>query len=82
MNTLTKTSRRQFLKQSAAISGGLTLGFYLPAYGQASTAASAAATAPSSPEVNAWVVVRPDNTIIIRYARSEMGQGRDRKSVV
>ena len=75
MNNQIKTSRRQFLKQSAAVGGGLTLSFYLPAFGQASTAASAAATAPTSPEVNAWVVVRPDNTIIIRYARSEMGQG-------
>ena len=75
MNNQIKTSRRQFLKQSAAVGGGLTLGFYLPAFGQTSTAASAAATAPTSPEVNAWVVVRPDNTVVIRYARSEMGQG-------
>jgi isoquinoline 1-oxidoreductase beta subunit len=28
-----------------------------------------------SPEVNAWVVVRPDDTVVIRIARSEMGQG-------
>ena len=26
-------------------------------------------------EVNAWVVVRPDDTCVIRIARSEMGQG-------
>ena len=75
MNDQIKTSRRQFLKQTAAVGGGLTLSFYLPAFGQTATAAPAAAIAPASPEVNAWVVVRPDNTIIIRYARSEMGQG-------
>jgi isoquinoline 1-oxidoreductase beta subunit len=27
------------------------------------------------PEINAWVVVKPDDTVIIRIARSEMGQG-------
>ena len=26
-------------------------------------------------EVNAWVVIRPDDTCVIRIARSEMGQG-------
>ncbi|MCX7144431.1 MAG: molybdopterin-dependent oxidoreductase, partial [Proteobacteria bacterium] len=27
------------------------------------------------PEVNAWVVIRPDDTVVVRIARSEMGQG-------
>ena len=27
------------------------------------------------PEINAWVVVKPDDTVIVRIARSEMGQG-------
>ena len=31
--------------------------------------------AKSGTEVNAWVVVRPDDTCVIRIARSEMGQG-------
>ena len=76
MNNQIKTSRRQFLKQSAAVGGGLTLGFYLPG-GIAATPSGAGAAAGALPgtEVNAWVVVRPDNTIVIRYARSEMGQG-------
>ena len=68
---MTKTfapSRRKFLKQSAAIGGGLSLGFRVPdALAQQGDAAGA--------EVNAWVVIRPDDTVIIRYARSEMGQG-------
>ncbi|MGY4331110.1 isoquinoline 1-oxidoreductase beta subunit [Bradyrhizobium sp. LB7.2] len=31
--------------------------------------------ADGSPEIGAWVVVRPDDTVVIRIARSEMGQG-------
>ncbi|GJD51510.1 Isoquinoline 1-oxidoreductase subunit beta [Methylobacterium crusticola] len=60
-------SRRGFLAGSAAAAGGLTLGFHVPAQAQAAPAAS--------PEINAWVVVRPDDTVVIRIARSEMGQG-------
>ena len=60
-----RITRRDFLKASTAIGGGLAVGFHLPW-----SAAQAA-----SPEINAWVVVRPDDTVIIRYARSEMGQG-------
>ena len=71
MNDTIGTSRRRFLKQSAAVGGGLTLGFHLPE----ATAAGATAAPAAGSEVNAWVVVRPDDTIVIRYARSEMGQG-------
>ena len=63
----TFASRRKFLKQSAAIGGGLSVGFSFP--GALAQKPDAAA------EINAWVVIRPDDAIIIRYARSEMGQG-------
>jgi isoquinoline 1-oxidoreductase beta subunit len=63
-------SRRKFLKQSAAIGGGLTFGFHVPP----ALAADISSAIPGV-EINAWVVVRPDDTVIIRYARSEMGQG-------
>ena len=53
-------SRRAFLK----LSGGLALGLHLPAKGQGASA-----------EINAWVLVQPSEQVIIRYARSEMGQG-------
>jgi len=61
-------SRRGFLGSAAA--GGLVVAFHIPFAGTAE-AAEAAAT----PEINAWVVVKPDDTVIIRIARSEMGQG-------
>ncbi len=65
-----KVSRRGFVVGSAAATGGLALGFHLPFGIGAADAQSAAGT-----EVNAWVVVQPDNTCVIRVARSEMGQG-------
>jgi isoquinoline 1-oxidoreductase subunit beta len=62
-------SRRSFITSVAALGGGMALGVHLPAgFGRAE-----AATEPA--EVNAWVVIQPDDAVIIRVARSEMGQG-------
>ncbi len=63
--TAVKLSRRRFLASGAASAAGLTVGFHIPGAGAQTMA----------PEVNAWVVVRPDDTVVIRVARSEMGQG-------
>lgn len=62
------TSRRFFLQSSAASAGGLMLGFHVPGL-----AAEPGSTA--QPELNAWVLIQPDEQVIIRIARSEMGQG-------
>ncbi len=61
-------SRREFLKVSAALGGGFALEFCFPV-------ASPAANGGMTTEVNAWVVIHPDDRVDIRIARSEMGQG-------
>ncbi len=70
MNKHVKLSRRSFVIGSAAAGAGLAIGFDLPTGGPAVVRA-----ADGSPEVNVWVVIRPDDTTVIRIARSEMGQG-------
>ena len=56
-------SRREFMG-SAVAAGAFVFGFPTQADAQGTPA-----------EVNAWVVVKPDETVVIRIARSEMGQG-------
>ena len=63
-------SRRQFVVSSAMASGGLALGFHFPAAAQSNELSTLGGT-----EINAWVVVRPDDSCVIRIARAEMGQG-------
>src|SRR5215475_889805 len=60
-------SRREFLKASAALGGGLALEMSVPS--------ALAADAAEGPELTAWIVIHPDDRVVIRIARSEMGQG-------
>ena len=71
-----KSNRRQFLLGSAAVAGGgLALGFdFAPSLIGVGNA-QAQAVVPGDAEVNLWVVVKPDDTCVIRIVRSEMGQG-------
>src|SRR5258706_11058393 len=72
ISSKTKLSRRAFVVgTTAAAGGGLSLGFQRPA----DAASARAATANEGVEVNAWVVIKPDDTCMIRIARTEMGQG-------
>ena len=65
MTHVMKLSRRFFLTASAVAGGGLSLGWTAPA--------SAADTAGA--ELGIWAVIHPDDTVVVRIARSEMGQG-------
>ena len=64
-----RLSRRSFVIGTAAIGGGLALGLNIP------LGTSVVRAQDGSPEITAWVVIRPDDTVVIRIARSEMGQG-------
>ena len=58
--------RRSFLVAASAATGGLTLGFAIPFAARATDAAA---------DITCWIAIAPDDTVTIRVARSEMGQG-------
>jgi isoquinoline 1-oxidoreductase subunit beta len=66
MTQMIDISRRGFIASATATAGAFSLGIRL---------SSAKAQGAATPEVNAWVVIRPDDTVVVRVARSEMGQG-------
>src|SRR3979490_1028987 len=70
MNQMPTFNRRAFVIGTAAVGTGLALSLDIPFGGPTVVRA-----ADGSPEINAWVVIRPDDTVVIRIARSEMGQG-------
>jgi len=72
MTTATSISRRRFLISTTAAGGGLALGFYASGFASARAEKTVAA---EGNEVGAWVVIKPNDDVVIRIARSEMGQG-------
>jgi isoquinoline 1-oxidoreductase beta subunit len=71
-------SRRDLLSTAAAATGALVVGFWMPqrAAGQIINPEGATwAAEPPVKEINAWVVVAPDDTVTIRIAQTELGQG-------
>ena len=71
-------SRRAFIQASLSAAGGLAIAAFAPEFVGATTIAGG----PWSPEsgkgpneVNAFVVIDPDNSITLRVAKSDMGQG-------
>src|ERR1700691_563486 len=69
MNHMPTLNRRAFVIGTAAVGTGLALGLDIP-FGPTVVRA-----ADGSPEINAWVVIQPNDTVVVRIARSEMGQG-------
>src|SRR5256884_435887 len=68
-------SRRGFIFGISALAGGLVLGTPA-AFAQAGAQApTPAAAKPGQPELTAWVVIQSDDSVLIRIARSDMGQG-------
>ena len=75
-------TRREFLATVAAAQGAFVLGFWMPdkAHAQAQRWRRPAPGAvwyeeSATPEVNAWIVIAPDDTVTIRIAQTELGQG-------
>jgi isoquinoline 1-oxidoreductase subunit beta len=62
-------NRRSLLVGASAAAGGLTLGFAIP------LGVSPARAAGGAPEINCWIAIARDDTVTIRVAHSEMGQG-------
>ena len=65
--------RRQFV--AAVTAGAFSLGWRLPEAAAQTAGQTAAGTAAAPAEVGIWAVVHPDDTVVVRIARSEMGQG-------
>ncbi len=70
-------SRRQFIITGVSAAGGFALGFAFPGLASARplSAAPWSNDAVASNEINAWIVIDPDETITIRIPHAEMGQG-------
>jgi isoquinoline 1-oxidoreductase beta subunit len=73
---MSDVDRREFLAVVAAAQGAFVLGFFVPSRASAQTVANTAWSDESTrDEINAWIVIAPDDTVTIRIAQTELGQG-------
>jgi isoquinoline 1-oxidoreductase subunit beta len=77
MTIIHNISRRRFIATSLTAAGGFALGIGAGGPAEAATLSARpwSDDLPHAGEINAWVVINPDDSVIIRYGRSEMGQG-------
>lgn len=70
-------SRRRFIFAGLSAAGGLVVGVMLPGLAHALPIEPQpwSREMPETGEINAWIVIEPDDSVVIRFARSEMGQG-------
>ncbi|MCE2524151.1 MAG: molybdopterin-dependent oxidoreductase [Rhodobacteraceae bacterium] len=73
--TTMEVDRRTFIVTSASAAGGLMLGFYMPTGADAGVMGAPWTATEDGQEVNAWLVIDPDNSVTIRVGQSEMGEG-------
>jgi len=76
-NRLSDFNRREFIAMTAAAPGAFILGFWAPPQANAQTASPRPVwyEDSSTPEINAWIVISPDDTVTIRIGQTELGQG-------
>jgi isoquinoline 1-oxidoreductase beta subunit len=69
--------RRDFLKAALTAAGGLAIGVSIPGFAEAIPLSGTPWGEPTAApgEINAWIVIEPDDGVIIRIAKSDMGQG-------
>ena len=72
---MSAVSRRRFIATSAGATAGLVIAFHVPLVGRLARAAEPAQPKPAPPPLNAFLEVGADDTVTVRLAHSEMGQG-------
>jgi len=71
-------SRRRFIVAGLSAAGGLAIGVAIPGLAKAlplSAEPWSKEGPPPAGEINAWILIEPDDSVVIRFARSEVGQG-------